>query len=128
MTATLYRVQAKLLSAAVSTGTTGAWPCFVGYVPDLPDQMIGLQFTGGFPQDTHEGENLLETFQLFVRGGEQAHSTVYDKWKAAFDALENSDITDLRLIRAMASAPLSFSDARNRQCMTANFNVVRANA
>jgi hypothetical protein len=127
MPAAPYLIQTHLQNLGISTGQSGAWPCFVGYIPDSPNQMIGIQFTGGFPQDTHLGENLLPTIQIYVRGGEQEHSTVYAKWKAIFDAIENANITDVHLIRAMSSGPLSFPDTKNRSCMTMNVNLVVRN-
>lgn len=128
MAAPLDAVAAKLVSAGVASGSgTGVWPVFVGWVPDLPNQAIGLQATGGFPQDTHAGENLLPTFQVLVRAAEWEYAACNTKWSAMFAALQDATITGVYLIQAMASGPMSFVDAKNRMCMTVNFRMVIAN-
>lgn len=121
----LETVRTVLTTAGV---VTSAWPCYVGYTPDDTDQAISLQLTGGFQQDTMQNENLLETFQVRVRAGALQFSTCETKWRAMFDALQDVDLgaNDINLIQAMASGPLSWTDAKNRTNMSANFRVVRA--
>lgn len=127
MAITLITIEAALRTAGITTVQSGSYPCFIGVLPDLPNTAVGINYTGGYPQDTHQGENLLETFQVFVRAGEKDFATAYAKWYAVFNALENASLSDIYLLRAMTSAPLSFIDAKNRQCLTSNFNVVRRN-
>lgn len=123
----LETVRTALITAGVATSGSGsAWPCYIGYAPDDQDQLISLEFTGGFPQDTQQGENTIETFQLRVRAGYLLHSTCETKCRAAFNALENADLTGVNLIQALNSGPLSFLDTKNRPNMTVNFRVVRA--
>jgi hypothetical protein len=131
---TLDAIQARLLAQGVSTETgnaagNAAWPCFRGFMPDSPDQCITVQYTGGFPQDTLGGENMLPTFQVRIRAGELAHGTCEAKWIAAFNALQDSQgatgMTDFALVRAMSTAPIYMVDDRNRPIMILNFAAVR---
>lgn len=120
----LENVKTKLTSAGLLTGT---WKCYIGFIPDDVDTTIGLQYTGGFPQDTHGAENLLQNFQVSVRGGELDHATVAAKWYSVFSTLQDaSDITGVGLIQAMATGPMSFVDDKMRPVMTANFRTVVA--
>lgn len=129
---TLEQVQARLLAQGVSTGTTGNWPCFLGYMPDSPDQMLAIQYTGGYPQDEHSGSNMLQTFQVAVRAAKLSHSICETKWKAMFNALQDSEgstgMTDIYLVQANNTGPLDFLDAKNRHVMTCNFRLVRSKA
>lgn len=127
---TLEIVKARLLAAGVSTVNTGAWPCFIGTLPDLQDQVLGMQYTGGFPQDTHLGENAHQTFQVFVRA--VAYNTCEAKWHAMHAALNNgeSDTTmaaaGIHLMQCYTGGPIFFLDSKGRSVMTANFRVVRS--
>ena len=117
-------VRSKLNTAGLLSG----WKCYIGYQPDDADRSMALTYTGGFPQDTHQGENLLLTFQLSVRAGAQEHDVCTAQWYAVFAALQDAtDITGVSLIQAMATGPMSFRDDKNRPVMTANFRVVKAN-
>lgn len=131
---TLEAVAARLLNQSVSTATgntagTATWPCFVGFMPSMPDQCIAVQYSGGFPQDTHAGENALPTFQVAIRAGAYAHSAAEAKWIAAFNALQGSEggtaMTDFYLVEAMNSAPIVMYDEKNRPVMTLNLRAVR---
>lgn len=129
----LEAVQARLLAQGVSTSTgTGSgstWPCFRGFLPDQPDQCIAVQYTGGFPQDEHGGANLLQTFQVAVRAGQQQHAVAEGKWLAMFDALQDSqgaaNMTDFNLVQAQNTGPLYFLDEKNRPMFVCNFRAVR---
>ena len=132
---TLEAVAARLLAQAVSTATgntsgSATWPCFVGFMPATPDQCIAVQYSGGFPQDTHAGENMLPTFQVAIRAGAYAHSAAETKWIAAFNALQGSEgataMTDFYLVEVMNSAPIVIYDEKNRPVMTLNLRAVRA--
>ena len=107
---------------------TAGWPGYVGYVPDDSAQVIGIIPSGGFPQDTHGGENLLESFQVFVRSDSFAVTDA--KWLAMFNALQDADLSGggstIYLLQALASGALHWLDSRNRHCMSANFRVVRS--
>lgn len=131
---TLEAVAARLLNQSVSTATGNAsgsatWPCFIGFMPATPDQCIAVQYSGGFPQDTMQGENALPTFQVAIRAEAYAHSTGEAKWIAAFNALQGSEgataMTDFQLVEAMNSAPIVVYDEKNRPVMTLNLRAVR---
>jgi len=131
---TLEAVSARLLAQGVSTATgntsgTATWPCFIGFMPAAPDQCIAVQYSGGFPQDTHAGENMHPTFQVAIRAGAYQHSTAETKWIAAFNALQGSQgataMTDFQMVEAMNSAPIVIYDEKNRPVMTLNLRAVR---
>ena len=119
-------IRTKLITDLVSTA---AWPCFIGYYPDDigTDQLIALNLTGGFPQDTHAGENVHQTFQVTVRAARTSYATCESKWWNMFKCLNDANLiaSDINLIQAMASGPLEYLDALNRTCMTCNFRVIR---
>ena len=118
-------IRNKLIAAGVSTA---AWPCYIGYYPDAGvDQLIALNLTGGFPQDTHAGENVFQNFQVTIRAARTDYATCETKWWAMFNALNDANLVanDVYLIQAMASGPLEYMDALNRTCMTCNFRTIR---
>jgi hypothetical protein len=118
-------VRAKLSTAGLLSG----WKCYIGFMPDDQAQSICLTYTGGFPQDTHGGENLHVTFQVLIRAGELAHATCAAKWKAIFDTLQDAtDISNVNLIQAQATGPMSFVDDKQRTMMSMNFRVVMRNS
>ena len=119
-------IKAKLTSAGVIDGTT--WRCFIGFAPDTQDQLISLHATGGYPQDTHAGDVNRETFQLRVRTGEMAYTDCETKWRAAFNALHDADLSasDIYQIQAESAGPLEYYDENGRVNMTVNFRVTRA--
>jgi hypothetical protein len=126
----LETVKEKLEADGVVNGST--WKCFVGFLPDDQDQCISIHLTGGFPQDTHEGENVLMTFQALVRAGDRAHDVCEAKWWDMFNSLQDADFgaspvgdATVYLCQAMATGPLTFGDEKQRTCMTANFRVVK---
>jgi hypothetical protein len=123
----LSTIRTKLIADAVAN--LAAWKCWIGYYPDDigTDQLIALNLTGGFPQDTHGGENVHQTFQVTVRAARTDYATCEAKWWAMFRSLNDADLSasDIYLIQAMASGPLEYLDALNRTCMTCNFRVVR---
>jgi len=117
-------IRTRLISAGViDTG----WDCFIGYIPDVQDQLIGLSPTGGFPQDTQENDNLIETFQANVRSGVRAYAVCEAKWAELFSALQDANLSSsgVRLIQALQTGPLIWYDDRNRPNMSVNFRVVR---
>lgn len=116
-------IRAKLASAGVSGA---GWPGYIGYVPDDGNQVIGIIPSGGYPQETHAGENLLETLQVIIRSA--GYSTTDTKWLAMFNALQDVDLSadGIHLIQAMTTGPGHFLDSKNRHCMTASFRVVRS--
>jgi len=117
-------IKTVLTTAAVVNGDT--WRCFIGFCPDTQDQVVSLHLTGGAPQNTHGGENASITFQVRVRTARKEYSACYTKWKAVLDALHDADLSayGIRLIQAMAMAPLEFYDEKERPNMTANFTVL----
>ena len=116
----LETVRTALVTASV---VTDAWPCYIGYVPDV-GRAVTLYFTGGFPQDTQQGETRRPTFQLAVRAETLEHAECEAKIRAAWAALENQDLTDVYLLHAMTPDPLQWNDASNRTCMSINFRAV----
>ena len=115
-------VRSKLSSAGV---LSGGYLCFIGYVPDDQDKIIGLIFSGGEPQDTLEGENVIQHFQVKVRAGRLDFAACETKWQAAFNALQDATITDVYLIQAMATGPLTWYEEKQRPCMSLNMRVIR---
>jgi hypothetical protein len=87
---------------------------------------MSLHLTGGEPEDTHLGENLIWTFQLRVRSRAFKFSEAEAKWFQAYQALHNADLSanGIRLITALSSGPLHFTDDKNRPNFTSNFRVV----
>lgn len=116
----LETVRTALTTAAV---VTSGWPCYIGYAPDDGGRYISLFLTGGFPQDTHQRNNRLPTFQLAVRAGQFEHAECEAKMQAAWAALENQSLSGVRLIHAM-SEPLQWNDAQNRTVLSLNFRTV----
>lgn len=118
-------IRQKLIDDGVVDGTT--WKCFIGAAPDDQDQLISLQLTGGFEQDTLGGENVLETFQVRVRSGAREYVTCEAKWRAMFDSLHDADLSasNIYLIQALATGPLTWDDDKLRTNMSANFRVTR---
>lgn len=115
----LETVRAALVTAGV---VTDAWPCFIGYVPDV-GQVITLYLTPGFAQDTQQGETRRPTFQLAVRADMLSHAECEAKIRAAMVALENQDLSNVYLLHAMGE-PGQWNDASNRTCMSVNFRAV----
>lgn len=115
----LETIRTALTAAGV---VTDAWPCYIGFVPDV-GQAVTLYYTGGFAQDTHAGDNRLPTFQLAVRSCLLDHSACETKIRAAMVALENQDLSGVRLLHAMGE-PGQWNDAQNRTCMSVNFRAV----
>lgn len=120
-------IRNKLITAGV--GNANTWRVWIGYYPDDigTDQLIALNLTGGFPQDTHAGENVFQNFQVTVRSARTDYATCEAKWWAMFNALNDANLVanDVYLIQAMASGPLEYLDALNRTCMTCNFRTIR---
>lgn len=114
----LETVRTALVTAGVSSAS---WPCYIGYMPDDADQGIGLYLTGGFAQDTQQGDNVWPTFQVTVRVGQLDHATCEAKAWAVFNALENQNLSGVFLLHAMNSAPGQWNDAKNRTNMSFNF-------
>jgi len=84
-------IKTKLTSDGVVDGST--WKCFIGYCPDDQDKVISLYSTGGLPQDTLGGENVIETIQVRVRAGALDYSACHDKWWEMFNSLQDADLT-----------------------------------
>lgn len=126
MTDLLTIIRTRLLTQSVANTTT--WPCYIGYTPDLTDQVISLELSGGFPQDTHGNENVHQTFQVRVRAARLDYTACEIKWWAMYAALNDANLSasGIHLIQAMSSAPLAFYDEKERVVMTANFRVIRA--
>lgn len=120
MTPLLDTVRTALTTAGV---VTADWPCYIGYAPDDGSRYLTLIPTGGFAQDTHDARNRLPTFQVSVRAGLLEFAECVAKIEAARAALENADLTEVRLLHAM-SEPLQWNDARNRTVMSLNFRAV----
>lgn len=118
-------VRTKLSNAGMLSG----WKCYIGFMPDDQAQSICLTYTGGFPQDTHGGENLHVTFQVMIRAGELDHSACSTKWYSVFSTLQDAtDISNVNLIQAMGTGPMSFVDDKHRTMMSMNFRVVMRNS
>ena len=119
-------VRTKLSTAGL---LTGGWKCTIGFMPDDQDKYITLTYTGGFAQDTQQGENLLPTFQALIRAGELDHSACSAKWYQVFSTLQDAtDIANVNLIQALSSGPMEFIDDKQRTAMSMNFRVVMRNA
>ncbi len=118
-------IRDKLIADGVANSTT--WKCWINYAPDIADQVISLHMTGGYPQDTHGGENVIQTFQVRVRAPRLSYSVCLDKWWQMFRCLNDANLSasDIHLIQATMSGPLEYLDEENRVNMTANFRVVR---
>lgn len=122
---TMEAVRAALVNANVITSD---WACYIGYTPDDQDQLIGLVPTGGFPQDTHGGENGFPTFQVTVRAGRHEYSAARAKWLEMYHALHDADLSadNIWLIQAYATDPIQMQDGKNRPNFVTNFRVIRA--
>ena len=118
-------IHAKLTADGVLNGST--WKGFIGFTPDDQDQEISLVSTGGFPQDTHGGETVSETFQVVVRAAAFEHTVGRNKWQDMFNSLHDADLSadNIHLIQALASGPVQFSDDKKRPNFSANFRVIR---
>ena len=118
-------IKARLIATGVANTTT--WRVFVGFCPDVSDQVLSLHLSGGFPQETHEGDNVTESFQVRVRAAKLDYVTCEAKWREALYALHDADLSasGIRLIQAMAMGPLEWYDESQRPNMSANFRVVR---
>lgn len=119
--ALLETIRTALITAGV---VTDAWPCFVGYMPDVGN-CIALYYTGGFAPNTHLGETRLPTFQVSVRSEMLDHAGAETKIRAVFAALENTTPTGVYLLHAM-SEPLQWNDAQNRTVFSQNYRTVVA--
>lgn len=125
---TLEIVKARLVQAGV---IVSGWPGFIGHFQDTADQQIGIQFSGGFPDDTHLSENRLQMIQVAVRAA--SHDTCEAKWKAMHAALNNAEDAGsptmrslgINLIQSNQGGPAFFIDSRSRCVMTDNFRIVR---
>ena len=117
----LETVRTALTTASV---VDGSWPCFIGYTPDV-GQCVTLFYTGGFAQDTQQGETRRPTFQVAVRGGMLDHAAAEAKIRAAFTALENQNLSGVFLLHAM-SEPLQWNDGANRTVFSQNYRAVVA--
>jgi hypothetical protein len=117
----LETIQSALTTAGVASAD---WPCFIGYTPDV-GPAITLYYTGGFAQDTHQGETRRPTFQVAVRGDELGYAATEAKIRAAFAALENANLSGVYLMHAM-SEPLQWNDAKNRTVFSQNYRAVVA--
>lgn len=115
----LETIRTALTTAGV---VTDAWPCFIGFVPDV-GRAVTLYYTPGFAQDTQQGETRRPTFQLAVRADMLEHAECEAKIRAAMVALENQDLSGVRLLHAMGE-PGQWNDAQNRTCMSVNFRAV----
>lgn len=124
-------IYAKLVADGVGdddSNIAADWPVKIAVMTDETTNMIGLQSTGGYRQDTQLGENLLQTFQVSVRAGNYPDAEA--KWYEVFNSLNDADLSasGVYLIQAMSSGPLVVGqDQKDRFVLTANFNVVRAN-
>ena len=123
---TMETIRATLVTAGVIDETN--WVAYIGYIPDDQDQVIGLVPTGGFPQDTHGGENGHPTFQVTVRAGRNEYATARAKWLAMYHALHDANLSasNIWLIQAYATDPIQMLDGNNRPSFVTNFRVVRA--
>ena len=120
-------VRQKLLGDGVASAN---WPCFIGYGPDNPDQIIVLQYTGGLAQDTLEGTNIEQHFQIKVRANKLDFSACENKWWDMFNSLQDADFSvspyfaNIYLLQVLESGPIAFTDHLNRTNMTANFRAI----
>lgn len=111
-----------VFAGVVNTG----WDCFIGFCPDSQDSVISLHQTGGYPDETHQGETVKSTFQVRVRSGPLDYAGCQEKWWEMFRALHNADLASqgIRLVLAESSGPLEYYDSKDRPNMTANFVAV----
>ena len=96
-------IRAKLLADDVATVL---WTCFIGYYPDTGiDQLLALNLTGGYPQDTHDGNNVFQNFQVTVRAARTDYTVCESKWLSVFNCLSDANLiaNDVYLIQAMSS-------------------------
>jgi hypothetical protein len=130
---TLEIIKARLEQASVSTGQSGNWPSFIGHFPDVQVQQIGIQFSGGFPDDTHGSENRIQKVVVTIRA--ENHDICEAKWNAMHAALNNAEDVGspsmysrgIRFIQSGQGAPAFFIDSRSRCVMTDNYRIVRDN-
>lgn len=122
---TMETVRAALVAANVITVD---WAGYIGYTPDDQDQAISIVPTGGFPQDTHGGENGHPTFKITVRAGRHEYATARAKWLEMYHALNDADLSanSIWLIQAYATDPIQMYDGKNRPNFVTNFRVIRA--
>lgn len=125
MTDLLVLIRDRLVAHGVVNTTT--WPCYINYAPDVSNQLVSLHLTGGFPEDTHGSENVIQTFELRIRAAQLGYTACEAKWWETYDHLQDADMSNagIRLIQAMASGPMTYMDPENRVNMTMNFRVVR---
>ncbi len=109
------------------------WQCYVGFLPDLNDQAIAVFSSGGYPRDTLDGDTRTITFQLRIRASKLSFDIAMAKWEECFNLLQDSQaasgspalLPGVIFIQAMATGPLSFTDALGRPNLTANFRVMK---
>jgi len=121
----LEAVRIQLVETSVSDEVN--WRVFIGYAPPDFDQAIILTNTGGFPQDTQEKENVIETFQARVRASRHQYEDAHDKWWDMFNALNETDMSEHNIysIQPISSGPVHTLDENNRHNFIVNFRVVR---
>lgn len=114
----------NFLIAQNAVSASGAWPCYIAYTPDDVDQVVSIEPTGGFPQDTHAGENFLQTFEIRIRAGRLDYATAEAKWYEIFRLLNQNTLSGVNMIVGLGSGPLTFPDTKNRPNLTMNFRTV----
>lgn len=117
-------VRNKLVSAGIVEGTTG-YRAYIGYAPDDNDKIVGLMPYGGQPQDTHQGENSTEMFQVKVRAGSLDYAEAETKTRAVLNCLQDASLTDVNLIQAMSMGPMCWYDENSRPNFSLSFRVIR---
>lgn len=82
--------------ALVEDGTTGDWPCFVGYLPDLPEKAVVCYDTAGTfdGRIMSSGEKVEHPgIQILVRT--QTYVDAFNKVKEIAEALDGQRLTEV---------------------------------
>lgn len=130
--ALLEDIRFKLQVDNVFDGST--WKCYLGYMPDEQNQVIGIFESGGLPSNTLNRENTLPSFQVRIRASQQDYVVCRNKWQAVYNSLQDASesngspetLVGYYLIQALASAPLVWTDELQRVNMSVNFRVIKS--
>ena len=115
-----------LANAGLIDGVSG-WTLYKSYLPDQPDQAVGLFETGGDPPDQSEGTRVdVLTFQLRVRGKKLKYDEAHTKILAIFNALNDADISGYVYIYGMQAGPIPLGyDVDERPELSINFECMK---
>lgn len=112
--------------------TVTGWTLAKGELPELPDRIVAIFETGGFPDELGlTGDIERPTFQIRVRGSPKGYATARTKCDAIRTALHtigNENLAGRRFVHLLAAtAPIALGqDANNRPGFSINGQAVRS--